>query len=274
MSNYNYEFPNNQGLISASGLSELDCDLKKEIMGHWFHSNYENPAERTPFESSEGGYIYIWGGPYDAEEVLREEFEGIVEEAIICQLARELSAKCIQWAGIPMNVDYLDKLGVIYGSMYEIHRNFEDGLIRIESMAHADIEKRLIGDYRRLLYVSCISVLEAYLADAISYTILKNENRKRLFVENNKEFAKIKLTISDIYREYEHLDETIGKFLSEIVWHRLEKVVEACAKPIGLTITEDFMKLKKAISKRHDIVHRNGMTRRGEQVLISQNDIN
>jgi len=45
-----------------------------EIMVKWFFENFEDPAEETPFESAEGGYQYIWGGPYDANEELQDAF--------------------------------------------------------------------------------------------------------------------------------------------------------------------------------------------------------
>lgn len=43
-------------------------------MVNWFMNNYEDPANGVPHESSEGGYQYINGGPYEAEEELREKF--------------------------------------------------------------------------------------------------------------------------------------------------------------------------------------------------------
>lgn len=44
-------------------------------MLEWFAANFEDPAESTPYESAEGGYIWIWGGPYDA----REQIEGMFD---------------------------------------------------------------------------------------------------------------------------------------------------------------------------------------------------
>jgi hypothetical protein len=43
-----------------------------ELMREWFFENFEDPANNTPYE---GEYIYIWGGPYYAEEELRAAFE-------------------------------------------------------------------------------------------------------------------------------------------------------------------------------------------------------
>jgi hypothetical protein len=45
-----------------------------EMMVAWFFENFENPAERTPYD--EGCYVWIWGGPCDAREELYEAFSG------------------------------------------------------------------------------------------------------------------------------------------------------------------------------------------------------
>lgn len=43
-------------------------------MVDWFLERYMDPANGVPFESQEGGYQYINGGPYDAEDVLTDNF--------------------------------------------------------------------------------------------------------------------------------------------------------------------------------------------------------
>ena len=58
-------------------------------MLNWFHSNYENPVEHTPFESREGGYIYIWGGPFNAREELEDVFSDHVPKEALDDLISE-----------------------------------------------------------------------------------------------------------------------------------------------------------------------------------------
>lgn len=74
----------------------------------WFHEHYEDPAERLPYESREGGYQWIWGGPYDAHEELSAEFpdEG---EAIIEAAVAEIEADGLfEWAPVSDPSDYDD----------------------------------------------------------------------------------------------------------------------------------------------------------------------
>lgn len=76
-------------------------------MVNWFHTNYEDPVNRTPYESREGGYQWIWGGPYDAREELSEMFGDIVPEQFIEEVAEELEGEgVLEWAPTPKPEDY------------------------------------------------------------------------------------------------------------------------------------------------------------------------
>ena len=58
-----------------------------EEVKKWFFKNYEDPAEHLPYESKEGGYQWIHGGPIDTADAVSENFwekysEEILEKAI------------------------------------------------------------------------------------------------------------------------------------------------------------------------------------------------
>ncbi|WP_336980938.1 hypothetical protein [Altererythrobacter fulvus] len=75
-----------------------DGDSAVEAMVEWFHANFEDPAMETPYESAEGGYQYIWGGPYDAQEELWDAFPDATEE-LISRAADEIQADGLfDWA--------------------------------------------------------------------------------------------------------------------------------------------------------------------------------
>lgn len=52
--------------------------------------------------------IYIWGGPYDAQEELDSEFIDLVPVQVIKDLAKELEAESTEWAGKPAADDIDD----------------------------------------------------------------------------------------------------------------------------------------------------------------------
>lgn len=85
----------------AKDISYLVPSEIKSIMESWFLSRYEDPSNNCPYESAEGGFQYIWGGPYDAYEELSSEFSGVYPDEIIENLADELNDVCFEWSGIP-----------------------------------------------------------------------------------------------------------------------------------------------------------------------------
>jgi hypothetical protein len=69
----------------------------------WFLRRYADPLESCPYESREGGYQWIWGGPYDAEEELCASWCGAFTEEFLAQVAEDLCAAydCYEWSGAP-----------------------------------------------------------------------------------------------------------------------------------------------------------------------------
>lgn len=68
------------------GNSEDVDQARVEALIEWFGARYEDPVHRTPYQTAEGGYQYIYGGPYGAREVLTENFpeedDKVVEAAV------------------------------------------------------------------------------------------------------------------------------------------------------------------------------------------------
>ena len=83
--------------IDKDQLKFEDKTVQTEIIKNWFFENFENPAISTPFESREGGYIYIWGGPYNAREELENEFEDLVPQDVINIFIDELESESFEW---------------------------------------------------------------------------------------------------------------------------------------------------------------------------------
>lgn len=47
-----------------------------DSMVKWFFENFEDPQNETPYDNEDGDYVYIWGGPFDANEVISDAFSG------------------------------------------------------------------------------------------------------------------------------------------------------------------------------------------------------
>ena len=84
---------------NLSTLKTLTADSQIAELRKWFYENFQDPATECPYESAEGGYQYIYGGPYDAYEVLEAEFGEIISKSVLQSVAEELAAICPEWSG-------------------------------------------------------------------------------------------------------------------------------------------------------------------------------
>lgn len=74
------------GEISGAELIEMPDEYKEDFVRDWFFYMYEDPASQTPYESAEGGYQYIWGGPFEAREEIEAKFSGSSQTILLKRL--------------------------------------------------------------------------------------------------------------------------------------------------------------------------------------------
>jgi|HubBroStandDraft_6_1064221.scaffolds.fasta_scaffold164661_3 hypothetical protein len=95
--------------VSRTEFRRMPKALKQELMRLWFLQNFEDPAENTPYESAEGGYQYIWGGPYDTREELENKFSGIAPGSLIDEVTNQLDRHGPgEWAPVQKAEDWED----------------------------------------------------------------------------------------------------------------------------------------------------------------------
>jgi hypothetical protein len=88
--------------VAANDLRRMRTADQVPYLTHWFLTYYEDPARSTPYNSAEGGYLYVHGGPYDAQEQISKEFDGIVSERVIEQAIETVQEDGIfDWAPHP-----------------------------------------------------------------------------------------------------------------------------------------------------------------------------
>jgi len=80
-----------------------------EVIEAWFRQRYEDPVHRTPHDSGEGGYQYIYGGPYHARDVIDEQFYDLLPERWIDSVVEELEIEAHEWTETPSDDDYDDR---------------------------------------------------------------------------------------------------------------------------------------------------------------------
>lgn len=259
---------------NGSDIEELDPERQKERMKEWFFDHYTNPVDNTPYESAEGGYIYIWGGPYDAREELNEKFGGEVPDDIIEELADELNDITIEWTGNP-DEQAVDEYEFDASDIVVHRQTFHLAIANVQLLLLVKCGTEIMQPFLRLLYANVITALETYLFDFFYSVLQKDKEMFRKFVEKNEEYTKKRIPLSEIFTQYENIEKTVKEFLSAISWHNLPRVRPLYKEILELEFDDKMVQeLIAAIAKRHDIVHRNGRSKDGDvEVTLDGNQV-
>lgn len=257
--------------IKPSDLDGLEPSEQKVLMKEWFLQNYEDPAERTPYESAEGGYIWIWGGPYDAREEVSDYFHEYTGDSVIDEAVEELEQYCIEWA--PTECPYDDYIIDDILSITEAHKNFNGAIQDIQKLLESEIASEVECNFHRLLFVNVITALETFLSDAFILKVMGDREYFKAFVKSTPDFQKEKIPLSDVLEAAEAIESTVKTHLLEVVWHNLDRVSKMYQSTLGVKFPKDLGDVYRAILKRHDIVHRNGKNKDGEVIQIEKGDV-
>lgn len=265
-----YYHPDYTHPLSPKDVASADKETQIEIMRTWFFDNFENPAESTPYE---GEYIYIWGGPYDARDELESAFHDIVSIDTIDKLVSELEDEGPDWAGRPTESDYDDYYLSVIRSNVNYYDTFVENVKTVKSLLKIDMSKELKPYYFNMIFLNVITILETYLSDAFINTTLADKKNIRKLVESNDDFIRQKMNLSDIFSRMEKIEDEIKDYLSNLIWHNIEKVKINYKNTLGIDFPADYKKIYKSIGIRHDIVHRNGRGKDGKEILLTLGDI-
>ena len=258
--------------ISEDALRDADRKTQRDVMETWFRGRFEDPAERTPYESAEGGYIWIWGGPFDARDELKNEFSGVVPDDVIEELVHELEGECWEWAPTLSSDDY-EQLAEDIAQITEYFDNFSGAIMDVKKLLQTRVDESVSGCFLRLLYVNVITALETYLSDAFINTVVNTAVLMRRFIESTPEFQAEKVPFASVFKAVDGIKRKAQAYLIDVVWHRLERVKPLYRATLNIEFPEDLDSLFHAIRVRHDIVHRNGKTKEGKEILITRKDV-
>ncbi|RUQ93072.1 hypothetical protein [Legionella septentrionalis] len=215
----------------------------------------------------EGEYIYIYGGPYDAQEELDGQFSGEVSDEVISELADELSTECPYWSG---------KEGPYYDLIEpdpEYYSSFIQSIDQIKEMIETKFDSKTQNFLLKLLYANVITALETFLSEAFITVLFSDVSFVIQFVEKNDDFKKRKILLSDLYKEYNKIHTTIQTHLSNLIWHNISKIKRLYECTFDITFSDEITSIYKAITKRHDLIHRGGKNKNGDSIEITLNEL-
>lgn len=241
---------------------EADEAEQIDAMRRWFKSRYEDPANSTPWDGEEKKYVFVWGGPFDPNDVLQERFADSVPLPVVLELVDELWREVgDEWAPIEHEgYEYEDYVSLLIATdrrdprLFLSQRLDEISNLLQQFQAGDDAQRRLLC---QMAHGSMIAALEAYLADTTKFWIDADDSVLRKFVASTPEFQKKTVSLSSVLEQAEKIKESVNAHLSDLVWHRLPRVKEM----MEVSFEIDFPPIGDLIQQvlvRHDIVHRAG----------------
>lgn len=219
------------------------------------------------FESEQGNYQVeatwnIWEYPIGAINHIDTEVEGgeLLQDFDDFQLPHE---------------DYVDEdqLDAILSNT-EFYCTFSDevsSLRILNSLTIADFNAQ--KTLKRQIFISAVTCLETYLSDAFINTVLSNKKYLESFFSSFKEFKDRKIEMNKLFSYFDKAEEMAKKAMLEVIYHNLPKVSNMYKFTFDIALP-DFSKIQKDVAIRHDLVHRNGKTKEGEEILIDEMDVN
>ncbi|MDT8332591.1 hypothetical protein RQ831_16155 [Roseomonas gilardii] len=145
--------------MTPSQLKKMSRVRQVAYLTYWFNEMFVDPAEETPYESREGGYQYIFGGPYDARDELDDQFSHLVTEGVISLAVEEVeNTGIIEWAPSRRHPDQIRNLE-------DVQREDEE---REERKALDDILNELQAGFVPVFGDAREQVLRSSLLDAVA----------------------------------------------------------------------------------------------------------
>lgn len=120
---------------------------------------------------------------------------------------------------------------------------------------------------RRQIYTGVIASMETYLSDAFINTTLNSKDFTKKFVRTFHDFKERLIPLNELFNYHEKIEKICKQVMLDVIYHNLPKVKGIYKDTLEVDLG-DIGIAYKAVLTRHDLVHRNGKTKDGVEVVI------
>ncbi|WP_416768824.1 hypothetical protein ACM66T_04940 [Sulfurimonas sp. ST-25] len=126
-----------------------------------------------------------------------------------------------------------------------------------------------------MLYGHIVAAIESYLSSTFIEQVMSPGNSEyiRKLVESDPEFANRKFTIKEIFSKQEELENDVKLYLRDLIFHKIDKVKPMYKNVLDIDFGNNIEWLFKAISLRHDCVHRAGYDKDGNEIDLDKEKV-
>ncbi len=259
--------------ISDDWLATAKPEEQVAAMVEWFRARYEDPAHETPYMGSEGGYIWVHGGPYDASEEIQERFGHIVQFEVMEAAADHVVGEDGTWEWAPTQLTYYREEQDVFVDDKDIplQKLGErlDGLLAVLTLQG---DARAVEMARNLAYAGVISSLETFLWETMAYWVDHDEQTVQSLIKEHPVFKDRKIPLGSIFEVYESVGVQVKSHMQRMTWHRWDEAKSLVEHGLGIE-SPSLSPFEAATQKRHDIVHRLGHDVDGSPVNITVEEV-
>lgn len=123
-----------------------------------------------------------------------------------------------------------------------------------------------------MIYGHVVAATEGFLSSIFIKTTIGREDLIRRLVETDPKFSEMKFSMSQLFEKRESIKDTVAGYLQKLIFHDLKKIKPMYRSVLGHDLG-DIGWLIKAVSKRHDCVHRAGYDKVGEPLTFTENEV-
>lgn len=159
-----------------------------------------------------------------------------------------------------------------YSKSNEFYEDFNDSITEYKTILKSNYAKDN-QSILKMVDASIVSAMETFLGDVLISMVKKNEKYLLNASKNLKDFKDEKITISEILECPECAKLKIINGLRGLLYHNLPKVKMVYKLILEIDIKGDLQPLMQIVSRRHDIIHRNGKNNNGEMFCFSKEQV-
>lgn len=159
-----------------------------------------------------------------------------------------------------------------YSKSNEYYEDFNDSITEYKTILESEFVERN-QSILKMIDASIVSAMETFLGDVLISKVQKNEKYLLKVAKKLKEFKDEKILISEFLENPECAKIKIINGLRGLLFHNLPKVKNVYKLVFGIDIKNDLKPLMQIVSRRHDIVHRNGKNNDGEIFIFSKEQV-
>ena len=249
------------GHFSELMIERYNNYLTDTLANHWgldYYELAEQNFEIVPELNHEGievGYLVVFSDDTDATFLAK--VPGINDHTV------PVSSNLLDDAS-PFNYEYDAIEGA--GGLAD---NFNQEISNLRELNAVDLQNdSLNAILKRQIYIAVIGSMETFLSETFVRVTLAEPTYLEKFVKSHPEFGNRKFALKDVFEAYQSIKEISKTIMLDTIYHNLRNVREMYKSTLEIEFP-DIKRALQCVNVRHDLVHRNGKSKEGEEIQIN-----